>query len=356
MDILVKKGALSHTRLAQIPQAPLSEGEVRLRVDLFSLTANNVTYGAAGDQLGYWRFFPSPEEGWGRAPCWGFATVSESLVPEIRAGERVYGFLPMSDQVVLRPGPRRNGAFSDTAPHRQGLAPVYNSYVFTSGDRLYSPDTEALQALFRPLFTTSFLIDHFMAEAGFFGARQIVMSSASSKTAYAAAERLSARRLVRVIGLTSPANAAFTSGLGVYDSVLSYDGLEGLDASEPAVFIDFAGNGQVREAVHGRLEGVLRYSCAVGVTHWDAPRSGGSLRGPQPEMFFAPDVARKRIAAWGLAGFAERTGDAWDAFLPFAARTTSLAERQGLEAAGQVFSDLASGRARPADGHVIRLD
>jgi hypothetical protein len=73
-------------------------------------------------------------------------------------------------------------------------------------------------------------------------------------------------------------------------------------------------------------------------------------------MFFAPDVARKRIAAWGLAGFSERIGDAWAAFLPFAARTTSLAERHGLEAAGHVFSDLASGRTRPADGHVIRLD
>jgi hypothetical protein len=356
MDILVKKGALSRTRLAQIPQAPLSEGDVRLRVDLFSLTANNVTYGATGDQLGYWRFFPSPEEGWGRAPVWGFATVSESLVAGIRGGERVYGFLPMSDEIVIRPGPIRNGAFADTALHRQGLAPVYNSYVFTSGDSLYSPGTEALQALFRPLFTTSFLIDDFMAEAGFFGARQIILSSASSKTAYAAAERLSVRRAVRVIGLTSPANAAFTSGLGVYDGVLSYDGLEALDATEPALFIDIAGNQQVREAVHRRLDGALRYSCAVGATHWDAPRSGGPLRGPKPEMFFAPDVARKRIAAWGLAGFSERIGDAWAAFLPFAARTTSLAERHGLEAAGHVFSDLASGRTRPADGHVIRLD
>ena len=33
-------------------------GQVLLRIDRFALTANNVTYGVAGDQIGYWQFFP----------------------------------------------------------------------------------------------------------------------------------------------------------------------------------------------------------------------------------------------------------------------------------------------------------
>jgi len=49
-----------------------------MHVDLFSLTANNVTYGAAGDFLQYWRFYPTGEEGWGRVPVSGLATAVES--------------------------------------------------------------------------------------------------------------------------------------------------------------------------------------------------------------------------------------------------------------------------------------
>ena len=47
--------------------------------------------------------------------------------------------------------------------------------------------------LFRPLFTTSFLIDDFLADADYFGGKQVIFSSASAKTAYAAAQLLKAR-------------------------------------------------------------------------------------------------------------------------------------------------------------------
>ena len=50
---------------------------MQLRVERFGLTANNVTYGAFGDQLGYWQFFAAPE-GWGRIPVWGFGEVVAS--------------------------------------------------------------------------------------------------------------------------------------------------------------------------------------------------------------------------------------------------------------------------------------
>ncbi|MBT7392469.1 DUF2855 family protein, partial [archaeon] len=35
--------------------------EVLLRIEKFSFTANNVTYGVAGDTIGYWKFFPAIE-------------------------------------------------------------------------------------------------------------------------------------------------------------------------------------------------------------------------------------------------------------------------------------------------------
>lgn len=355
MHVLVRKGALAEAKLVAGASAPLVDGETRLRVDLFSLTANNVTYGAAGDFLKYWQFYPSPEEGWGRVPVWGFATVTESRAPDIKPGERVYGYLPMSDVLVVRPGERRNGAFADTSPHRAGLAPVYNTYVFNATDPLYARETEAIQALFRPLFTTSFLIDDFIADAGYFGARQVIFSSASAKTAYAAAMLLKARGAVKVAGLTTPSNIAYTKALGFYDEVLSYEAIGGMDGTAPSVFVDIAGNAGVRAAVHAKFRDNLAYSCTVGATHWDAPRPDAPLAGPQPKMFFAPDVVRKRVADWGPAGFGQRVGAAWAAFLPVAAKTTRVVEHMGLEAAGKVFANLASGKASPSDGHVVKL-
>ena len=355
MDLLVKKGALAQTKLADAPQPPLGEGEVRLKVDLFSLTANNVTYGAAGDFLKYWQFYPSPEEGWGRVPVWGFATVTESRSLAAAEGERVYGYLPMSDAFVVKPGERKNGAFADTSPHRAGLAPVYNNYVLNVGDPLYAKETEALQVLFRPLFTTSFLIDDFIADAGYFGAKQVIFSSASAKTSYAAAMLLKARGDVKVVGLTSPSNVAFTKDLGFYDEVLPYDAIGGMNASVPTVFVDIAGNAGVRASVHAHFGDSLTYSCLVGATHWDAPRQEAALAGPAPKMFFAPDVVKKRIGDWGPAGFGQKVGAAWAAFLPVASRTTRVVNHVGLEAASRVFADLASGTASPQDGHVVKL-
>ena len=37
----------------------IQDGEVLLQVEKFSFTANNVTYGVAGDSIGYWNFFPA---------------------------------------------------------------------------------------------------------------------------------------------------------------------------------------------------------------------------------------------------------------------------------------------------------
>ncbi len=355
MDLLTKKGALAQSKFQETPPPALADGEVRMKVNLFSLTANNVTYGAAGDFLQYWRFYPTGEEGWGRVPVWGFATVAESRAPDVAVGERVYGYLPMSDTFVLKPGERKHGAFVETNAQRAGLAPVYNNYVFNTGDPLYARETEALQVLFRPLFTTSFLIDDFLADAGYFGAKQVIFSSASAKTSYAAAQLLKARGDVKVVGLTSPSNVAFTKALGFYDEVRSYDEIAAMDGAVPTAFVDIAGNAAVRAGVHAKFADNLTCSCAVGATHWDAPRQDQALAGPAPKMFFAPDVVKKRIADWGPAGFSQKVGAAWAAFLPTAARTTRVVEGRGLEAAARVFSDLASGKGDPQDGHVIRL-
>jgi hypothetical protein len=98
----VGRGDLRRTQWRETPPAALRPGEARLRVDLFALTANNVTYGAFGEAMHYWDFFPTGDAETGCIPVWGFATVSESLVDGVDVGERFYGYWPMADEVVSR--------------------------------------------------------------------------------------------------------------------------------------------------------------------------------------------------------------------------------------------------------------
>ena len=192
--------------------AELKEGEVLLEIEKFAFTSNNVTYAAYGDRLSYWNFFPS-QEGWGRVPVWGYVRVLRSRHPDITGGERYYGYVPMASQLVVsagRVGPR---GFIDQAAHRQPMPAVYNRYSRASADA--GADSEALEMILRPLFLTSFLLAEFLRRENLFGARRIVFSSASSKTAYGTAFMLAgAAGNVEIVGLTSPRNLKFVQDLG----------------------------------------------------------------------------------------------------------------------------------------------
>ncbi|MDB5733027.1 MAG: hypothetical protein JWQ03_2922, partial [Variovorax sp.] len=252
-ELIVRKTHLATARLCHVAQGPLADRQVRVRIDRFALTANNITYAAFGEAMDYWRFFPTGDEGWGVIPAWGFGSVTESRHPELAPGERLYGYWPMADHAVLEPGRVGPDGFSDGAAHRSELHAVYNRYMRCAADAFYTPGTEDLQALLRPLFITSWLIDDFLADQDFFGADTVLLSSASSKTAYGTAFQLARRPGIEVIGLTSAGNKAFCESLGCYGRVVRYDELEQIATDTRGVYVDFAGNAGLRLAVHTRL-------------------------------------------------------------------------------------------------------
>ena len=86
----------------------------------------DVTYGAVGDQIGYWRFFPAPE-GMGRIPVWGFARVVRSNAADAPEGLRLFGYWPMSSHTVARLVKRPSG-YVEASAHRAELPPTYNAY------------------------------------------------------------------------------------------------------------------------------------------------------------------------------------------------------------------------------------
>lgn len=356
--LLVRKDRIADARLDESEDPALSAGEIRVRVDAFSLTANNITYAAFGDAMHYWRFFAAPQEGWGIVPVWGFATVVQSLHPGVAVGERLYGYWPMARHAVLRPDRLDEGGFLDATPHRRELPVTYNHYARSSRDPFYTPDSEDAQSVLRPLATTAWLIDDFLAEQGFFGARAVLMSSASSKTAYSTAFHLRRRQGIERIGFTSPANRAFCESLGCYDRVLAYEELPRLDATLPCVYVDFAGNADFRARLHGHFPD-LKYSCAVGGTHVSALGGGSGLPGPRPTLFFAPAQAQKRQKEWGAADFGKRLVEGWNALRDRATDPARpwlrVQHHDGPDAVLSAYRRMAAGDTDPAFGHVLSL-
>ena len=369
---LVHKTEFQRLERVSTPTRALASGAVRVRIDQFAFTANNITYAVFGDAMRYWGFYPTEHlEGvkdaalWGRIPVWGFGEVVETLHAEVPLGERLYGYWPMSNQVDLQPGRITDGSFSDVASHRQELHGVYNQYQRCTKDPLYTAATEGVQAVLRPLFMTAWLIDDFLADNAFFGAQAVLLSSASSKTAYSAAFALHQRAGLQVIGLTSAANRAFCESLGCYHQVVTYDELENLPADLACVYVDMAGNGSLRKAVHTRFV-ALRYSCSVGASHVnDLGGSGGvgsakDLPGPRATLFFAPAQSAKRAKEWGGAVFQQKLTDAWHRFVSIATATQEpwihLQTAHGDAAIRQAYAQVLAGRDAASTGRVMVMD
>ena len=212
--------------------------------------------------------------------------------------------------------------------------------------------------LMRPLFFTAWMLADYLIDNDHFGARQLILSSASSKTAYGCAFALQ-QAGVRLIGLTSPGNQPAVERLGLYDQVLNYDDVRAIAADTPSVYLDFSGRGALAEALHTHLGGQLLHHAAVGSASTTDTTAVSTHLEPRPKLFFAPDQIRKRVADWGsdtlygrYAGakraFLERVGDADDPWM-------QIEVHHGLSAAADVVRDLVDHGGSAQAGHVIRM-
>lgn len=351
--LIVNRASIGEAKLVERPPAPLAQGEVRVRLGQFALTANNISYALSGEQIGYWKFFPDDEDGWGVVPIWGFGTVTESRSDEVPVGTGIWGFLPMASDLVMLPSKVTPNGFTDDAVHRRELPYVYNLYARTNDDPPALAEIADLRSLVFPLFTTSFVLDDFIADHDGFGADQVILGSASSKTAFGLAHYLKARGAQQVIGLTSPGNIGFVEGLGYYDQVLAYDAVTTLDAGVPSVFVDMSGNGAVVAAVHHHFADQLKASIGVGATHWEAPRNAAPLPGPRPAFFFAPAQIAKRDTDWGRGEMMRRAQAANIAFCQSLGERMTIVHANGGEAIATAYRAMAAGETPPDRGLVL---
>lgn len=352
----VSRQDISQAEVSNVSGDPLANNAVRLKVESFSVTANNITYAVAGDMMGYWNFFPAPD-GKGIVPMWGHAVVTQSNHGDVAVGERVYGYLPMAEQLDVVPGKVSSGGFMDTIAHRQPMAAIYNQYSRIDADAEHDPARENERMIFGPLFKTGYLIETMFRGEEWHGAGVMVMTSASSKTAMALASVAKEKSpQVRRVGLTSAGNVKFVEDSGLYDQVLSYEQVEQLERV-PSVSVDFAGNAKLLRAIHEHLGDDLKYSCLVGATHVDERGSGGArdLPGPAPILFFAPTFAVAAIKELGADQFGREIAASWRGFLGQVAGTIDIEVRSGINAARDTYVEMVGGNIDPAKGIVIQF-
>jgi hypothetical protein len=357
-DFVVARNDLQQCKFIEtmLPDAAtLPDDALLVKIDRFAFTANNITYAVLGDALKYWQLFPAPEN-FGNIPVWGFGEVIASRHPGIAIGERLFGYFPMATHLVIEAADVGKRGLRDAAAHRQGVAPVYNAYARVSGDPAFEGRQGDYQALLRPLFMLSFLVEDHLNENEFYGARRVMLSSASSKTAFGLAHLLHTRhRDIRVIWLTSAANADFVRSLGCYDEVVSYDRVTSLPSDQPVAFVDMAGNSELRATLHRHFGDMTRYSGRIGLTHRSSSPDEPELPGAKPAWFFAPDQIRKRAKDWGPGGIDIRFGAAWQGFAPMLDRWLTVIEGRGEGPVMQVYRDTLAGRVPPEQGHILTL-
>jgi hypothetical protein len=245
-------------------------------------------------------------------------------------------------------------------------APIYRSYTRTDLDPLHdpAPDGEDRHALLRVLLLTGFLADEFFADSGgatadgappFFGAEQVIVLSASSKTAIGFSQRAAKRDGLAVVGLTSSANAEFVRSLGCYDSVVTYDRIDDPDAGIPivdSVVIDMAGNPNVLAAVHRLLGDRIKHSMMIGRSHHDAVATAAPapLPGPAPQFFFAPTELDRLVVGWGFDEYRRRITDATHEFIEASRAWMTIDERRGPDGPASAWASVYAGEVTPDVG------
>ncbi|MFQ3201798.1 MAG: hypothetical protein ACI9SK_002533 [Zhongshania sp.] len=301
-ELWVDRGNYRNTKIVTEASCPLKDGEILVAIDKFALTANNVSYALSGDMIGYWKFYPAADN-WGKVPVWGCANVVTSKCQDVTVGERLWGFFPMASHAILEPGKIKAEYFRDVAAHRADLPgpSLYSSYRRTQAEPDSVQKFENQRCLLFPLFATSFIIYDYLIDNDFFGAQQVVVGSASSKTGFGLTMMLHNNSSVSqtVIGVTSARNKEFVDSLDCCDHIILYGEETQLDSTLATAYVDMSGDMKLTTALHHHLGANMVESCMVGASHWESGGDVGKLPGAKPSFFFAPSQIAKRDQEWG---------------------------------------------------------
>ena len=319
----------------------LVDGEIRVDVERFGLSSNNVSYAATGDMLGYWAHF-SNQEDWGVVPVWGFAIVVESNTPDIAEGERIFGYMPMASQAIFRPTNISSLCFTDAVEARAGLHPWYTRLYRCPNDPAFIEDHMEIQQSLWALLMTGWM----MAEELKGKVDCVYLSSASSKTAISLAWALKQSN-TNTVGITSGANHSFVQSLNLYSEIINYDDITTSDQASHTAYVDLAGNAQVTSDIHVALGDKLVDSVLIGGTHRAPSAESLPMPGPAPRFFFIPDVAEEAATRDGFEHYHQNFAKNWQAFAKWSADWIEITHGVGADAVEEGYHACMNGDVSP---------
>jgi len=356
-EFQTNKSNLTQGRIVETPPNSISDGEVLVKVDRFAFTANNITYAVAGDFLRYWQFFPpngDEAEKWGIIPVWGFADVVESNSDELAVGERLFGYFPPANELVMTPSNISPASFIEASAHRADLPVGYNMYRRVNNEPSYDSANDNERMLLFVLHLTSFCLHDMLESNDWFGAEQIVIISASSKTSTGLAYGLAGDAIApSVIGLTSERNLEFVESINTYDSALSYENLDQIDPSKPTAIIDMSGNADVLSRLHTHLGDNMLYTSNVGATHWEETRQVDGIIKERSYQFFAPSHIQQRMKDWGPEEFGKRSTGYVMSSIAKSRAWLKVNELEGVNGLAEVYKDVCDGNVAADEGLVV---
>jgi len=408
---------------------------VLIRVDRFGFSANNVTYQALGEhphfrsvtperplsRLTSFQVFRLPPRSGSRGrlsdhsrhlPRLGFWHRPQLDPPKNRPGRaRLWlssphplsppASLPRRCQQtrLLRTSPTSSARYVPLSPYLPQLnAPrdrrPYNQIIRCAADPQYTPTpaAEDLTMLYRPLFWTSYWCEDWLFLSNYRGgASTILLSSASSKTAFCLAYLIQKRigrgevgPNLKVVGLTSKGNLEFTSGLGLYHDVLEYGSFTSspmfqIAAAEKRwIYIDLASNDSINQRIFNHFAspnaGTLLACIVLGVTTVTPTSSNASTLDwntntftitnntaisasspPQSENFFMVewlDIRRHQLSPSEIFG---RQARAWKDFMQDGTSWVKIDHVRGGDAVKQAYEAVAKNGISPEKGLIWSL-
>ena len=278
----------------------------------------------------------------------------------------------------------------------------YNQILRCAADPQYSPTpaVEDLTMLYRPLFWTSYWCEDWIFSSGYRGgASSILISSASSKTAFSLAylvgKRISRGEIpsnVKIIGLTSNRNVDFTKRLGLYHEVVEYDSftaarsLQGGE-KEKWIYVDVAGNDDLNKRIFAHFAspytGQLVACVALGMTNlspspdvaslsWNtntftSPSAASSFSGssappastspfwPELEQFFTVEWLNVRKHQLTPTEIFSRQNEAWKDLMVDCVGWVKLDRVYGANEVKRAYEYVAKGGLGPDKGFIWSL-
>ncbi|KAK4444236.1 hypothetical protein QBC34DRAFT_415681 [Podospora aff. communis PSN243] len=390
---------------------PPDSNTVRIRTTLLSLTTNTFSYARHGGMgfpgLDWWNTFPFPASlpapyndpaKYCRIAAWGFSEVTESTIPDLPVGTQFFGYQPIgtaAETLTLTKG--LPGRWVESSDRRKGLLNVYNEYIVVSdkekGTTEEAKRSKGLDALFRPLFQSSFLLNRFSfawegegvhplgikeipwtAEDADLKGAVVFLLAPSGKTGLAFAHQLRRARPAgeqprKVVAVGSGASRAFTVKTGLFDEVLEYGDVdvagkvEGVVGEKPGkiVAVNFGARGEAPDKwvkglkpLAGRVQVVL-----VGTSPGDSNMSKLAGLAMEPGSgVFQMNAGGLSVAASEVLGtekYNEALSAGFEAFKADGAAGLKVVSGRGIDDYAKGWDSLVTGKYDPEVGLVYEL-